>query len=284
MMKSKAYERLDNDINNYGQTKAISRVIDGLRRLTNEYEGKPLEEIIVKIIKGDIFTYVYSSEYYPPYSKTSEITWGLSFYIMPSCPSTHPLPTDKNGAYILVQSNNGQVVRELFFVSNWNKPDPMMKINVSQDELDLLIGTLFPSVKNGVYENILELNPHQVQKIKKITRHTLTFTDAPGMWKQPANWQALSPSNANIVLSNPKIKNVLSPGQQGFDLDDLWVVKHEADELVKHLIGSSTMSNTPQYTVVSKDIPYRSIKLSDERRLSLIKKSKKRPQNLVSNE
>lgn len=247
---------------------------NGLRRLTNEYEGKPLEEIIVKIIKGDIFTYVYSSEYYPPYSKTSEVTWGLSFYIMPSCPSAHSLPTDKNGAYILVQSNNDQILRELFFVSNLNKPDPIMKINVSQDGLDLLISALFPSVTNGVYENLPELNPHQVQQIKKITRHTLTLTEAPGMWKQHANWQALSPSDANIVLSNPKIKNVLSPGQQGFDINDLWVVKHEGDELVKHLIGSSSMQNQPQpqHTVVSKDVPYSSIKLSDERRLLLIKK------------
>jgi hypothetical protein len=137
MMQWKAHERLDNDINSYGQTKAISRVIDGLRRLTNEYEGKLLEEIIVKIIKGDIFTYVYSSEYYPPYSKTSAVTWGLSFYIMSSCPSAHPLPTHKNGAYILVQPNNDQIIRELFFVSNWNKPDPIMKINIPQDALDL---------------------------------------------------------------------------------------------------------------------------------------------------
>jgi hypothetical protein len=272
MMQSKAHERLDNDINNYGQTKAISRVIDGLRRLTNEYEGKPLEEIIVKIIKGDIFTYVYSSEYYPPYSKTSEVTWGLSFYIMSSCPSAHPLPTHKNGAYILVQPNNDQIIRELFFVSNGNKPDPIMKINIPQDALDLLISTLFPSVTNGVYENLPELNPHQVQQIKKITRHTLTLTEAPGMWKQHANWQALSPSDANIVLSNPKIKNVLCPGQQGFDIDDLWVVKHEADELVKHLIGSSSKPRTPQNTVVSKEVLYSSIKLSDERRLLLIKK------------
>ena len=97
-----AYNQLEKDINCYGQNGAIERVIKGLRRLTSEYKGKKLEELVVRIIKGDIFAYVYSSDYYPPYNKTSEISWGLGLIILNTPPNTDKLPSHKNGIYVLV--------------------------------------------------------------------------------------------------------------------------------------------------------------------------------------
>ena len=70
----KSYERLEQDIENYGKSNSIERIIDGLTRVTSQYTGDKLEEIKTQIIKSDLFAYVFSSEYYPPYYRTTEVT------------------------------------------------------------------------------------------------------------------------------------------------------------------------------------------------------------------
>lgn len=240
-----AYNRLGNDINRYGQTEAIERVIKGLRRLTSEYKGKELEEIIVRIIKGDIFAYVYSSDYYPPYSKTSEISWGLGLIIMNVAPTLDNTPHHKNGVYVLVQ-DNAKKPTELYFISSWNRSS-ITKIKIEQNNLDELASKLFSAEKDKDYSGITELTDEQILQIKKMTGHILRVTDARGTWKEHAGWQALLPSQVNLIISNKKQKIILKPGQQGFDINDLWVVKQEATE------GSNNDSTQIHTSVNSKE-------------------------------
>ncbi|RUQ81527.1 hypothetical protein [Legionella septentrionalis] len=278
MMKMpEAYRRLNNDIEQYGETEAMERLIKGLRRLTTEYTEKKLEEIKVAIIKGDIFAYVYSSDYYPPYRKISEVTWGLELIINQAPPCADKLPAHKNGVYVLVQQQD-ETFSELYFVSYWNNP-AITKINIQQNILNDLAKNLLPVDPDNDKKTSYELSQAQVLQIKKITGYILKITEAPGTWKEHACWQMLTPSDANIVISNKNHKSILNTGQQGFDIDDFWVVQYEANDLVAHIDDaqdattphfSRTEKNSTSNKIISKEDMYGNIKLSDEERKNLI--------------
>lgn len=229
-----AYNRLGNIINQYGQTEAIERIIEGLRRLTSEYQGKELEEIILRIIKGDIFAYVYSSDYYPPYNKVSEISWGLGLIIMNVAPALDKPPLDNiphhmNGIYVLIQDNT-KAFKELYFISSSNRSS-ITKIKIEQNNLDNLANKIFSAeIDKNYTTGITELTVEQTLQIKKMTGHILRINETRGTWRETAGWQALLPSQVNIIISNKNHKVILKPGQQGFDINDLWVEKQKIDD------------------------------------------------------
>ena len=59
-------------------------------------------------------------------------------------------------------------------------------------------------------------------------------TPPRGISKNQAEWIALTSSQASIIIGNLDQKHALSQWQREyyFDIDQLWVVKHEADELL----------------------------------------------------
>ena len=69
--------------------------------------------------------------------------------------------------------------------------------------------------------------------VTRITGHLLQITEAPGTWKEHAKWQILTPDQVNMIVSNPTQKNVINPGQQGFDINGIWCVNKETDESLK---------------------------------------------------
>ena len=155
-----AHKCLENDIHNYGVDEAMKRNIEDLRRLTQQYHGKRLEEVIAGMIKGEILAYVYSSNYYPPYHKTVTVNWGLSLKIMPLPPTIDNLPVHGSGIYIFVKTSS-DTLSDLYFVSNWYKECPLIKVEIEQTHLQHLANELFISAsdidkRNGI---ILELTP-----------------------------------------------------------------------------------------------------------------------------
>lgn len=247
------------------------RLKNSLVRLTKRYNTTAQEEIITKIIKGDIFAYIFIPEIPREYAITvnEPIQCGIALLSQP--PTIDDLPKGTDAGYILVKHT-----LTLYFINKLDKDDKIKSFFLNEHEFDKLISEL----EIGNDSQIIPLLSNAQQNlIKEFTGHIPIILRLSSTY--PKEWLALTPSQANAIIQNPKDKNIIMLGERygAADIDCLWVVKHEADELVADIDGAKgepipssqndAKSSSGSNQGPSKEDMYQSMELSDEERKQL---------------